>query len=278
MTTSDTFPQEADLSPIDELKSQIAAQVRDDSQNLRVLTAAHSLSDLFAGLTAEEAAPVLVGLLQDEQYQDIKALDTSGDLYFYSDRYLAPPMAEELVLSEEVKFRIATSVRQDSRDSAKLTPVSAISDVMADLELTDIQPALSALQQDERYQDIRSITLATGAVCLFSSQFITGSYATLLARTASGDPCRTIAETVRDNARIYPRATELSLFTKRPFNLSSKELEAHLEQLQAIEEYSDIQVFEASTGVVFLFSDQHMTRALATAQAEWEEVEQYENP
>jgi hypothetical protein len=278
METNDTMPKEQESSPPDDLRAQIAARVRDDSQNLGALTAAHSLSDLFAGLTPEEAEPVLVNLLRDEQYSDIKALDTSSDLYFYSDLYLEPSAAEDMVLSEEVMFRIAVTVRQDSRDSTKLTPVSALAGVMADLELEDVAPALAALQQDERYQDIRSITLSDGTGCLFSSQFITDSYATLLTRTAGGDPCRTIAETVRDNARIYPRATELSLFIHRPFSMSREEIDAHVEQIQAAEEYKDIQSVKASNGAIYLFSDLHMSPALAKSQAEWEEVEQYDNP
>ena len=278
MEANDIMPEEQESSPPDDLMAQIAARVRDDSQGLGVLTAAHSLSDLFAGLTPEEAEPVLVNLLRDEQYSDIKALDTSGDLYFYSDLYLGPPAAEDMALSEEVMFRIAVTVRQDSKDSKKLTPVGALAGIMADLELEDVEPALAALQQDERYQDVRSTTLSNGTVCLFSSQFITDSYATLLTRTAEGDPCRTIAETVRDNARIYPRATELSLFIHRPFSMSREEITSHVEQIQAAEEYKDIRSVKASNGAIYLFSNLYMSPALARSQAEWEEVERYDNP
>ncbi|MFC2023819.1 hypothetical protein ACFLT5_03700 [Chloroflexota bacterium] len=278
MERNDAMPLEQESSPPDSLRAQIAARVRAESQNLGSLTAGHSLSDLFAGLTPEEAEPVLVNLLRDEQYPDIKALDTSGDLYFYSDLYLEPPAAEEMVLSEEVKFRIAVTVRQDSRDSTKLTPVSALAGVMADLELEDVAPALAQLQQDERYQDVRSLSLSDGTVYLFSSQFITDSYATLLSRTAGGDPRRTIAETVRDNARIYPRATEMNLFIHRPFNMSRDEIAAHIEEMQAAEEYKDIQSVKASNGAIYLFSDLHMSLALAKSQAQWEEVEKHDNP
>jgi len=48
----------------DDLIAQIVARVRADSEDLGALTAAHSLSDLFEGLTPEEAEPVLVNLLK----------------------------------------------------------------------------------------------------------------------------------------------------------------------------------------------------------------------
>jgi hypothetical protein len=284
METTDLSAQDPEQSPSEALRAQIAAKIREDSQNLADLTPSAALVDFFAGLSPEEAEPILVDLLNDEQYADIKALTTSDDLYFFSSRYLEPPRAEEQVLIEEVLYRIATTVRQESRETAQLTHLPALNAVLTDLQAEDAEAPLNAtaflplLLEDERYQDITSISIPGGAVLLYSQQFITSSYAKLLARTEGGDPLATIADTVREESRIYPRPTDVRLFLEPPFNMTWDEITAHIDQLLGPETYGDIVKLVASTGTIYLFSEKHMTPGHARSIVEWEEVERYENP
>jgi hypothetical protein len=284
METTDLSPQEPKQSPSEALRAEIAAKIRDDSQALANLTPSAALVDFFEGLSPEEAEPVLVELLNDEHYADIKALTSSDELYFFSSLYLEPPRAEEKVMVEEVLYRIATTVRQESKKTAKLTPLPALNAVLSDLQAEEAEQPLSAapflplLQEDERYQDIMSISIPSGAVFLYSQQFITANYAQLLARTEGGDPLATIAETVREESRVYPRPTDIRLFTASPFDMAWDEIQVHMAQLLEQETYGDIVKLVASTGTVYLFSEKHMTRAHARSLVEWEEVERYENP
>lgn len=277
-TTDVPSPAETELDPNDALRAEIAARIRKDSEHRGALTAGHGLADLFADMSPEEAEPVLVDLLNDEQYGDIKALDTSGDLYFYSDRFLEPPTAEEMILGEEVMFRIAATVRQESKESAKLTPVASLSAILTELDVKDVQPFLTTLVADERYQDMQLVTLPNGDMYLYSQQHISGTYAKLLARTEVGDPWATIAETVREESQTYPRPTDVRLFAEPPFNMKRDDIPDHVEGLLAEPAYSDIKKIVASTGTVYLYSETHLGVGLAKSMVEWEEVGRHENP
>jgi hypothetical protein len=251
---------------------------RQDSENLAQLTPAHSLGDLFADLTTEEAKPVLVDLLTDEQYADIKALVTSEDLFFHSTLYLEPTVAKEKVLNEEVMFRIATTVRQQSKETAQLMPVTALAPVLSELDFVEIDRILPALMEDARYQDIQTVSISSGAVFLYSRRHITENYAQFLARIEAGDPLATIAETVRDESRIYPRPTNVLLFTEPPFNMRRDEIPGLVDQLLEQGTYDDIKKIVASTGIVYLHSERHLSGVHARSLVEWQEVGQHENP
>jgi len=264
--------------PFETLRASIAARIRQDSETLAQLTSAHSLGDLFADLTPEEAEPVFVDLLNDEQYADIKALMTSDDLLFYSTLYLEPPSAEEMVLNEESMFRIAATVRQQSKDTATLTPVAAMASVLSELEFEGIDAVLPRLLKDARYQDIQKIVVSDEAVFLYSQRYITENYAKILARTEGSDPLAAIAETVRDESRIYPRPTDIRLFAQPPFNMDRDEIPALVDQLIEQKAYGDIKKIVASTGAIYLHSEQHLGTAHARSLVEWEEVGQHDNP
>jgi hypothetical protein len=271
-------PQAPKLSLSEELRPKIAAKIRQDSEARADLTPSGALVEFFTGLDPQEAEPILVDLLDDEAYGDIKGLMTSDDLYFYSTLYLEPLLAEEKVMAEEILFRIATTVRQQSKETARLTPVTALLPVLADLEVEDVEPNLAALLEDARYQDIEQVVLPSGATFLYSKRYITANYAKLLARSEGGDPLASIAETVRDESRIYPRPTDTRLFAEQPFDMKRDDIPILIEQLLEQEAYSDIVKIVASTGTVYLYSEEYMERDLAVTLVEWEEVGRFENP
>ncbi len=216
---------------------------------------------------------------KDKGYQDIKSVATSmGTVYLYSETYITKDQAEILVQTEDTKTRIAEKVREDSKNLAKLTSVDSFCTADPVLEMDKVKASLADMERDERCQDIKSVVASTGAVYLFSETYITNSYADILVRAEANDPCATIAATVRDESRIYPRPTNIEYFNEPVFNIKPDELERHLTNTLERQEFKDIKLISASTGVRYLYSTLSMNDDYARSLVEWKEVEEEENP
>lgn len=271
-----------ELSPdsmTEDIAAGIADKVREDSSSHGRLTAAEFLGALTPDLAPDSIAESLDWMAEDERYTDIQALVLPSEaIYYYSDVYITPPEALEKGKIKEVQAKIASKVRDVSKSLAELTGVDTLADVDPDVESDDLQTALEELAEDDRYGDIRLVTSSTGADYLYSETYITRSYAGILIRAAANDPCATIAATVRDESRIYPRPTPVELFREPIFNIEAGELDVHVARVLQREEYQDIKKIVASTGAVYLYSDLYLHPNQALAQVEWTEVGQDENP
>ncbi|WP_020612933.1 hypothetical protein [Sediminispirochaeta bajacaliforniensis] len=113
---------------------------------------------------------------------------------------------------------------------------------------------------------------------LYSSQYMSDSYADILVNTEEKDSAKMIADQVRRDSKLYPRATAKRLFKQSPFNLSDTELTATLTLMKEEREYSDIQYYTASNGEEYLYSQQSLTFDHAKYLTEWNEVGQALNP
>jgi len=112
----------------------------------------------------------------------------------------------------------------------------------------------------------------------FSSRSMTDAYALHLARSEEGDKALLIAETVRDESKIYPRPTDPRCFSDPPFRIGTGELEAALAEIRQRPDTTDICFCTASNGAVYLYSRDFLGERLAESLAEWIEVGQKENP
>lgn len=280
MPETENLAEETEEKKIEEIYTRVAQKVREDSQNLAKLTSLSSLVPLVTDLVESDANKIdLAAMIEDEEYSDIKFVSTSPDVvYLYSEPYISREDAGILARKEEIQTGIAQKVREDSQNLAKLTSVEFFNTLVADLEPHEIEVNLAEMQQDERYNDIRSITIATGAVVLYSETYITSNYAKILVRAEVNDPLATIVETVREESRVYPRPTNIELFKEQVFNINPNELENHLKQVLEQQEFNDIKIFQASTGAQYLYSTRYINDDHARSLIEWEEVGQYENP
>lgn len=262
-----------------EIEMRIAEKVRGDSQNLVSLVSADTINKLLSELDEDGPVVNLADMQMDERFQDIEsvvALD--GAIYLYSSKYITESQAEILVQTEDIKPMIAEKVRDNSKNFNKLTGIDSLFTEGPALETEKIKAALADMQEDDSYRDIKPIFASTGALYLYSDTHITDSYASILARAEANDPCATIASTVRDESRIYPRPTSVELFKESVFNIDPVELETHVTRTIERQEFKDIKMISVSTGVHYLYSDLYMNEAHARSLAEWEEVEQYDNP
>ncbi|MFC1957322.1 hypothetical protein ACFLX0_00685 [Chloroflexota bacterium] len=263
----------------EEMQIRIAEKVRADSQNLTRLTSADTANLLLVDLEADNVAVNLTDMQKDKRYQDIKSVVAStGTVYLYSETYITESQAGILAQTEDIKTRVAGKVREDSQNLAKVTAIDSFGTADPVLEIGKVKVSLADMEKDDRYQDIKSVVASTGAVYLFSETYITNNYADILVRAEVNDPCATIAATVRDESRIYPRPTAIEYFNNPIFNINPEELEEHLTDTLERPDFKDIKLINASTGARYLYSNLYMNDDYARSLVEWVEVGEEENP
>lgn len=113
---------------------------------------------------------------------------------------------------------------------------------------------------------------------LYSDRHMTRAYAEAAALSASGDPQRIIAATVRSDSAGYPRPTPVATFRGQPYCLSKEEVTAAVGRMRVSPQYADINQVCASDGAEFLFSSDHLSREQAASMAEWIAVGRHDNP
>lgn len=113
---------------------------------------------------------------------------------------------------------------------------------------------------------------------LYAEGGMNAAYALLAHRALVSDAAGLIAETVREDSRLYPRPTPLAVFAATPFRLSLEEAEKAVVGMAGDPRYDDIQQVAASDGQVFLYSRRHLDPDLASSLAEWYAVGQFASP
>jgi len=139
---------------------------------------------------------------------------------------------------------------------------------------TDIPATLA---RAEGAADIMYIEGSKG-LYYFSTESMTESYATHMARVAENDPLRLVADTVRDNSRIYPRTTDVREFANPPFLMAPWTIKDIAAKLAKNPEFSDIKSCTASNGAVYLYSTKYIEKTYAEGLTEWVEVGLPQNP
>lgn len=172
---------------------------------------------------------------------------------------------------------------RDASKAASLKPISELTELKelsdagtGDGEALSVE-ALEALIADAAEDDIK-LMRGTKDTYYFSESHITAAYALHLFRIAERDPAKMIADTVRDESRIYPRPTPAYIFLDSPFNMTESQLDGVLWQISQRNDMTDIKNTTVSNGALYLFSTQYLTVAHAETMAEWNEVGQAENP
>lgn len=265
------------------LKARIAEQVRGDSRERSALTPEDCIveldNDFRYGRIAVSA--VLTEMAADECYSDIKAITTATGLMFvYSDTYIPAEEATAKSLVEEAKSILAGAIRADSLNVVKLTPLGALYALAPDTDAKIVDALLKGMQTESRFSDIKTVTASNGDVYFHSDKYLVGNYAVTLLMAMAGDHCVTIAETVREESRVYPRTTNVNIFREQQvYGIPPDDLEAIVADTLRKPEYADIRkIVHPSTGSVHLYSDRYINEERAWEMMDWEEVGRAANP
>ncbi len=263
--------------PAVDLKEAIAERIRTDCKELAILVSEGTLVGLAPGDQPHEAvSAALAEMTKNPEYADIKAVTTaSGLVFFYSERHIKVAEAAAKSLLEEVKFRIGEKVRVDSKEEL-LTPVDPLYE---DIGWDRSAYSPDEIRKDPRYEDIKTVTAATGEMFFYSTRHMSDYFALVLARVASKDVCILIAETVRDESRIYPRPTCVMLFLEKVFGVKEEDLESVVRKTLERPEFRDIKaMIHPVTGAVYLYSDKYLDGERAFMKMDYEEVIRPANP
>jgi hypothetical protein len=270
MSTTDEESQPADI------QTRIAEKVRSDSRERAWLTGLEAIEALF---TDDDPDVKFEEMMQDERFADIKWVRSpTGQVLFYSDQYLTPERAEAESAMESALASVSERVRADSKNSIALTPMDVVVTLIPEALREHPDAVVERMSQAPKYQDVKKVVGPTGMEYLHSDEYISGSYARILARAEANDPLATMAETIREESRVYPRVTGLASFAEPVFNIDPARLNEYAEQLLSSEEYSDIQKTVVSNGAVYLFSNRYLHPKLAARQAEDTELGDELNP
>ncbi len=262
-----------------EIYEVISKKVRADSQNQARLTHVEELGPLFPEMTPEEIVNYLSELYEIEEYADIRAtISSSGAALLFSSQCFTLEEAAERCLADEVKERIATRVREESKQDVRLTPIDALAGIFPNVEMEKLSNYYQSMVTSNEYADIRLLEGPTGMRYLFSDTSMTLNYASLLARADAQDPTIVIAETVRDESRIYPRPTKVTLFYEPVFRIEANQMQEVVDKTLQRPDCEDIKRIIASTGAVYLYSDRYMPAGQAERWVQWAEVDRFQNP
>ena len=269
--------EEAEETPAVDLKETIAERIRMDCKELGVLTSEDTLVGLAPeGEPHEAISAALAEMVKDPVHADIKAVTTaSGLVFFYSERYIKVAEAAAKSLLEEVKVRIGKKVREDSK-AELLTPVDSL---YAEIGWDRSAYSPDEIRKDPRYDDIKTVNAATGEMFFYSTRHMSDYYALQLARAAAHDPCATIAETVRDESKRYPRPTCVLLFLEKLFGIHEDDLKSIVCKTLERPEFNDIKaMIHPETGAVYLYSNQYLDEERAFMMMDYVEVVMPANP
>ena len=269
---------------IEEIYSRIARKVREDSEKKGCLTTLVSLDSLTPEPELMKVEVNLVEMVQDERYKDISFVITpAGNTYLYSNLFISKEDADILAENEEIEAVLAEKIRDISKREAKLTSPDSLltpesKENNREEQIKELREAIGEMSSDERYKDIESVSVKDKGDYYYSNRYITANYAEILARAEAGDPLSQIAATVRNDSKIYPRATGVLYLTDPVFGLDPKTLDVQIDELLSRPEYKDIKLVRASNGAGYLYSDLYISEALARANAEWNEGDRWNNP
>ena len=175
--------------------------------------------------------------------------------------------AEELSPEEQLEqekrqrwARCAEAVREQGKEEQYLT----LSDLCAwqEMEKDDAAAMMRELMEQEEYKDI---CVYQGAKDLYYYTYPTlaHNYVKNVALAQEDDLPHTIAEIVRYESKIYPRATAIETFSKFPYHYTEIQTRRALELMAKLPEYADIETYVSGKKKTYIFSTKYLSRAYA---------------
>lgn len=270
---ADTYHMASIVEQLAEVKAKLVHNVRRNSKRHGALTSSHILSVLARGLPADLQNGLREEIVKDTVSGDIRTLATpSGQLFFYSLTYMNCEDAAAKGKLEEVKYAMAEKIRRDSRVATVLTPLNAMFRLFPDIKPVKICSLLNEMQAQVPYRDIKTVSAFSGELYLYCALHITDKYAALLVRSAVSDACSTIVETVREDSRIYPRPTKISIFTSQVYGIPPATLHPCVVRVLNSPQYADIRkLVHPESESEYLYSNLHMNEEHAYSLMKWME-------
>lgn len=155
---------------------------------------------------------------------------------------------------------LADNVRQDSRLKRRPTRVEILNEDKQPLDLAEVEAVFEKWTEKPENADIYWMRDNCGEkLYAYSETYIAKRHAELCIRIADGDYLDIMAETIREESRIYPRPTNLNCFLSFPFEWKQEEVRETAAQLCSSPVHPDIRFFTAADGAVYYLSDRFLS-------------------
>ena len=108
---------------------------------------------------------------------------------------------------------------------------------------------------------------------LYDRTRMTDAFARWAFLAAENDPLVTLAECTREECRTYPRPLAADTLANAPFRMDANTVASAFQQMQELEDFSDIEQVKNSIGETYYYSRDLMSREMAESLAEFYGVE-----
>lgn len=161
---------EPPAAPERDLASEIADYIRRCSEEHR-LASRSDVEQSPLSIPEDELESLLEAA---ERQEDIRSLEGTKDVYFFSDRHMSPAFAKLTVRLEENDLleMLVEQVRDDSRIYPRPTPARQFYIAPYRIEKEQLATLLASLKADEEYADIELFETTNGAQYLASRKFM----------------------------------------------------------------------------------------------------------
>jgi hypothetical protein len=163
---------------------------------------------------------------------------------------------------EEIKQSMAEKIRAEARDRSAMTLAETVFGTVPASKQENITAMLEEMAADERYADIKALTMDSGRVFFFSKTYIDADEAAAISRMEEAKV--KIAEKVREDSRDRQALTPAGDLYPLILESERYKIAAILSEMQSDERYSDIRKVTTADGAVFFHSDRHISGGYAT--------------
>jgi hypothetical protein len=174
---------------------------------------------------------------------------------------VAAPQTVQKITVDVIYIAIADKVRTDTQSQNKPIHVETLAALFPDMKPEEIVNHLAEMVKVERYKDIQVQISSSGAAYLYSEKFISPENAN--EKIVAEETQTKIAEQVRQDSEKYIRLTPLSSLGEVFPDLEPDKVKQHALAILEDITYPDIRQVAGPTGLVYLYSVDHMTETYA---------------
>lgn len=151
------------------------------------------------------------------------------------------------------------------RDQAKRCHHLTLTDLcaQAEMERDEVRALMDEARTRPEYADVY---VYEGAKDLYYYIYPTlaHNYVRGVAMAQENDLPRIIAEVVRYESKTYPRATDITTFTRFPYHYTVIQVQRMLERMARQSEYADLERYTSGKKNEYVYSTRYLTRRYAT--------------
>lgn len=155
------------------------AYVQEENKKEKIVALSKAMKNPPENLTAEDLEELVKNIDTYPELDNLDIITTEKDSYLYDILLWTGQYASTAVILEEKDTlkAIGTRTRKDCKIYPRPLPITALFQPPYNYTLEEIEKALEKMENEEDYQDIKTVTASNGGVCIYSTDFMSEKYA-----------------------------------------------------------------------------------------------------